>query len=54
MPAVRARFGPQSTAAEVLDGADLTGRRAVITGGSSGIGLEAALALAVRDRPARS
>jgi NAD(P)-dependent dehydrogenase (short-subunit alcohol dehydrogenase family) len=39
-------FGAQSTAAEVVAGADLTGRRAIVTGASSGIGVETARALA--------
>src|ERR1700726_2061222 len=39
-------FGAQSTAAEVLAGVDLSGRRAIVTGGSSGIGVETARALA--------
>lgn len=39
-------FGATSTAAEVLAGVDLTGRRAVVTGGASGIGVETARALA--------
>ncbi|MFC4588944.1 SDR family NAD(P)-dependent oxidoreductase [Sphaerisporangium corydalis] len=39
-------FNAQSTAAEVLDGIDLTGRRAIVTGGASGIGVETARALA--------
>lgn len=39
-------FGATTTAAEILDGIDLTGRRAIVTGGASGIGLETARALA--------
>jgi NAD(P)-dependent dehydrogenase (short-subunit alcohol dehydrogenase family) len=39
-------FGATSTAHEVLAGVDLTGRRAIVTGGASGIGLETARALA--------
>jgi NAD(P)-dependent dehydrogenase (short-subunit alcohol dehydrogenase family) len=39
-------FGASSTAAEVLAGIDLTGQRAIVTGASSGIGLETARALA--------
>jgi NAD(P)-dependent dehydrogenase (short-subunit alcohol dehydrogenase family) len=39
-------FGAQSTAAEVIDGIDLSGKRAIVTGGSSGIGVETARALA--------
>jgi NAD(P)-dependent dehydrogenase (short-subunit alcohol dehydrogenase family) len=39
-------FGATSTAAEVVAGVDLTGRRAVVTGGASGIGIETARALA--------
>jgi NAD(P)-dependent dehydrogenase (short-subunit alcohol dehydrogenase family) len=43
---VRTPFGASSTAAEVLAGVDLTGRRAIVTGGASGIGLATARALA--------
>jgi hypothetical protein len=32
-------FGAESTAAEVVAGVDLTGKRAIVTGGSSGIGI---------------
>src|SRR5258707_8754136 len=39
-------FGASITAAEVIDGVDLHGRRAVVTGASSGIGVETARALA--------
>ncbi|MDT7673179.1 MAG: hypothetical protein QOD82_1081 [Pseudonocardiales bacterium] len=39
-------FGFSSTAAEVAKGIDLTGRRAIVTGGASGIGVETARALA--------
>jgi NAD(P)-dependent dehydrogenase (short-subunit alcohol dehydrogenase family) len=39
-------FGFESTAAEVIDGVDLSGRRAIVTGASSGIGVETARALA--------
>jgi NAD(P)-dependent dehydrogenase (short-subunit alcohol dehydrogenase family) len=39
-------FGFDSTAAEVVAEADLTGRRAVVTGAGSGIGVETARALA--------
>jgi NAD(P)-dependent dehydrogenase (short-subunit alcohol dehydrogenase family) len=39
-------FGARSTAAEVVDGIDLTGRLAVVTGGYSGLGLETVRALA--------
>jgi NAD(P)-dependent dehydrogenase (short-subunit alcohol dehydrogenase family) len=39
-------FNAQSTAAEVIAGVDLVGRRAIVTGGASGIGVETARALA--------
>lgn len=39
-------FGFGSTAAEVIAGVDLSGRRAIVTGASSGIGIETARALA--------
>jgi NAD(P)-dependent dehydrogenase (short-subunit alcohol dehydrogenase family) len=38
-------FGYRSTAAEVLDGIDLGGRLAIVTGGYSGLGLETVRAL---------
>ena len=52
-------FGFASTAAEVIEGVDLNGKNAIVTGASSGIGVEtaralagagAAVTLAVRDR----
>ena len=39
-------FGAASTADEVIAGVDLTGRRAVVTGGAAGLGYETARALA--------
>jgi len=39
-------FNAESTAAEVIAGIDLTDRRAIVTGGASGIGVETARALA--------
>ncbi|MFD7895140.1 SDR family NAD(P)-dependent oxidoreductase [Streptomyces sp. NPDC059743] len=39
-------FDARSTAAEVVAGIDLTGRRAIVTGAASGIGVETARALA--------
>jgi NAD(P)-dependent dehydrogenase (short-subunit alcohol dehydrogenase family) len=39
-------FGFASTAAEVVDGIDLAGKHAIVTGGASGIGVETARALA--------
>jgi NAD(P)-dependent dehydrogenase (short-subunit alcohol dehydrogenase family) len=41
------RFGPRSTAREVIDGHDLSGREAIVTGGASGIGVETVRALAL-------
>jgi NAD(P)-dependent dehydrogenase (short-subunit alcohol dehydrogenase family) len=45
-PRITTPFGFTSTAAEVIAGVDLTGKRAVVTGASSGIGVETARALA--------
>lgn len=45
MTRITSPFGSTSTALEVVDGVDLTGRRAVVTGASSGIGVETARAL---------
>lgn len=39
-------FGFHSTAREVVEGVDLTGKNAIVTGGASGIGVEIARALA--------
>ncbi|MEV0405633.1 SDR family NAD(P)-dependent oxidoreductase [Actinoallomurus sp. NPDC050550] len=46
MNLIRTPFGFASTAAEVAARIDLTGRRAVVTGASSGLGVETARALA--------
>src|ERR1700756_3343593 len=46
MTLITTRFGFRSTAAEVVAGIDLTGKRAIVTGASSGIGIETARALA--------
>src|SRR4029077_16038636 len=39
-------YGPTTTAAEIVANVDLHGKRAVVTGASSGIGVETARALA--------
>lgn len=43
---MRARLGFETTTDEVIEGVDLTGRIAVVTGASAGIGVETARALA--------
>jgi NAD(P)-dependent dehydrogenase (short-subunit alcohol dehydrogenase family) len=43
---IRTPFGFASTAAEVTEGIDLAGKRAIVTGAASGIGVETARALA--------
>ena len=43
---IRTPFGFSSTAEQVMAGLDLTGKRAIVTGGASGIGIETARALA--------
>jgi len=44
----RPRFGRRSTAEQVSEGVDLSGRHAIVTGASGGIGLETARVLASR------
>ncbi|MET7432884.1 MULTISPECIES: SDR family NAD(P)-dependent oxidoreductase [Streptomyces] len=46
MTLITTPFGMRATAAEVLDRVDLTGRRMIVTGGSSGLGAETVRALA--------
>lgn len=46
MAAITTAFDDTTTALEVVDGIDLHGRRIVVTGGASGIGVETARALA--------
>lgn len=46
MTPVHTPFGFSSTAADVVAGLDLRGKRAIVTGGASGIGVETARALA--------
>jgi NAD(P)-dependent dehydrogenase (short-subunit alcohol dehydrogenase family) len=43
---IQTPFSSDSTSAEVIERIDLSGKRAVVTGGSSGIGIETARALA--------
>lgn len=46
MQRIKTRFDFSSTAAQVLDGVNLTGKTMIVTGGGSGIGYETVLALA--------
>lgn len=46
MSLITTPFGPRATAAEVLAGVDLSGRRMIVTGGASGLGAETVRALA--------
>ncbi|GAA4972105.1 NAD(P)-dependent dehydrogenase (short-subunit alcohol dehydrogenase family) [Nonomuraea thailandensis] len=45
MTLITTPFNAKTTAAEILAGVDLTGRRIIVTGGASGIGLETVRAL---------
>ncbi len=46
MALITTKFGFHSTADEVVSGIDLTGKRAIVTGGASGIGIETVKTLA--------
>ncbi len=46
MPLITTRFDATSTSDDVVAGLDLSGRRAIVTGGASGIGIETARSLA--------
>ena len=46
MSRITTPFSVHSTASDIIEGINLTGRRAIVTGGASGIGIETARALA--------
>src|ERR1700686_948326 len=46
MSRITTPFSFHSTASEIIEGINLTGKRAIVTGGASGIGIETARALA--------
>lgn len=43
---INSGYGPATTAAEIIEGVDLSGKTAIVTGGYSGIGVETVRALA--------
>jgi hypothetical protein len=49
--AITTPFGLHSTAAEVAAGIDLAVKRAIVTGGGSGIGVETAMTLPILAMP---
>ena len=49
MTLIKTNFGFHSTTDEVINGISLTGKRAIVTGGASGIGIETVKALAKAD-----
>jgi len=47
MALIKTNFGFHSTTDDIIKGVDLTGKRAIVTGGASGIGIETVRALAI-------